>query len=71
MTATRFQLDPKPDPLDSPDTVPDQVPDTIATPQGDNEYGPDQPLPAGTEPAITRPPGSEPHPRQPIRKALE
>lgn len=58
-------------PTDPPDFVPEAQPDTIATPEGDNEYGPDQPLPAGTEPIATRPRGNEPHPRQPIRKALD
>ena len=37
-------LDPVPDPFDSPDTPQDQEPDTVGTPEGDNEYGFDQPL---------------------------
>jgi hypothetical protein len=50
------------------DSVPDQRPDTIATPEGDNEYGEDQPLPTD-EPAITRPRGDEPHSKEPLRDA--
>jgi hypothetical protein len=57
-------------PTDPPDFVPDNEPDTIATPEGDNEYAPDQPLPAGAEPIPERPRGDEPHWKQPIRKAL-
>lgn len=57
-------------PAEAPDTVPDVRPDTIATPEGDNEYTPTEPLPgpAGT-PAPTRPRGNEPHPKEPIRPA--
>ena len=32
------------DPLDSPDSPETNEPDTVATPEGDNEYAPDQPL---------------------------
>lgn len=56
-------------PTEVPDSVPDQRSDAIATPEGDNEYMPDQPLTAGTEPVPTRPRGNEPHPEQPIRPA--
>jgi hypothetical protein len=38
------RLDPKPDPRDSPDSPADREPDTVATPEGDNEYPPDEPL---------------------------
>jgi len=62
---------PPTDPSDPPDYVPEDEPDTIATPEGDNEYAPGQPLPPGTEPAIERPRGNEPHWKQPIREALE
>jgi hypothetical protein len=51
-------------------SVADELPDTIATPEGDNEYAPGQPLPAGTEPPVTRPRGDEPHSQQPERPAL-
>ncbi len=47
-----------------------EQPDTIATPEGDNEYAPDQPL-APDPPAITRPRGDEPHPSLPLRDALD
>jgi hypothetical protein len=60
-----------PIPTDPPDFVPDDEPDTIATPEGDNEYGPDQPLPPGAEPVPERPRGDEPHWTQPLRKALD
>ena len=32
------------DPRDSPDSSQPQAPSTVATPEGDNEYAPDQPL---------------------------
>ena len=45
-------------------------PDTIATPEGDNEFLPDQPLvPLNTD--IERPRGDEPHSSLPFRNALE
>jgi hypothetical protein len=62
---------PSTDPPDYVREIPDYLPDTIATPEGDNEYGPDQPLPPGSEPAIERPRGNEPHWKQPLRKALD
>jgi hypothetical protein len=71
MKLGKSRLDPRPDPLDSPDFVPDHAPDTIATPEGDNEYLPDEPLPPRAEPTPTRPRGDEPHPSQPIRPALD
>ncbi|HVG26920.1 MAG TPA: hypothetical protein VM865_04890 [Acidobacteriaceae bacterium] len=58
-------------PTDTPDVVPENAPDTVATPEGDNEYGFDQPLAPGTEPTPERPRGNEPHPQQPIRDALD
>jgi hypothetical protein len=58
-------------PTDPPDFVPEDASDAIATPEGDNEYGPDQPLPPGTEPTPERPRGNEPHYTLPLRKALE
>jgi hypothetical protein len=57
-------------PTDPLDFVPDNEPDTLATPEGDNEYTPDEPLSADA-PTPERPRGNEPHYRQPIRKALE
>lgn len=56
-------------PTEVRDSVPSNRPDAVATPEGDNEYLPDQPLPAGTEPVPQRPRGNEPHPEQPIRPA--
>jgi hypothetical protein len=37
-------LDPKRDPRDSDDSPQDNAPSTVATPEGDNEFAPDQPL---------------------------
>ena len=38
-------LTPNPlDPRDTPDSSQTNEPDTVATPEGDNEYSPDQPL---------------------------
>ena len=48
----------------------DPRPDTIATPEGDNEFAPDQPLvPLNTD--IVRPRGDEPHSSLPFRNALD
>ena len=55
-------------PTEAPNVVPDDGPDTIATPEGDNEYMPEQPLDPNA-PDITRPRGNEAHPEQPIRPA--
>ena len=42
--------------------------DVIATPEGDSEFAPDQPItPHPAAPDIPR--GNEPHPSQPIRPA--
>lgn len=58
-------------PAEVKDTVPEDAPDTVATPEGDNEYAPDQPLPGGSVmPAPERPRGNEPHPGAEIRPAL-
>ena len=46
--------DTKNDPTETSDTVPENAPDTIGTPEGDNEYPPDEPL-TGTQPDIARP----------------
>lgn len=53
-----------------PEVVPENAPDTIATPEGDNEDLPGQPLTPGGAP-IERPRGNEPHPEQPIRPAQQ
>ena len=43
-------LTPNPqDPRDSPDSSQTGEPETVATPEGDNEYAPDQPLKPATE----------------------
>lgn len=57
-------------PAEVNDSVPDPRPDTIGTPEGDNEYLPDEPLPgAANIPTPDIPRGNEPHPSQPIRPA--
>lgn len=38
------KLDPAPNVRDSPDTPEDHEPDTVGTPEGDNEFAPDEPL---------------------------
>ncbi len=48
-------------PTDPPDFVPEREPDVLATPEGDNEFAPDQPLDRGAVPPIERPRGNEPH----------
>ena len=57
-------------PTDPPDFVPDELPDTLATPEGDAENLPDQPLNPATSP-LERPRGNEPHYNLPLRKALD
>ena len=58
-------------PTEVDDSVPENAPDTVATPEGDNEYGFDQPLPGGAAmPTPERPRGNEPHPDPEIRPAL-
>lgn len=56
-------------PTDPPDFVPDREPDTLATPEGDNEELPTQPLNQRSFPTPERPRGNEPHYDQPLRKA--
>ena len=60
---------------DSPDSPEnnkpeDNEPNAIATPEGDLELPPDQPL-SPNEPTPTRPRGDEPHSIEPLRKALD
>lgn len=55
-------------PTQSPDFVPENEPDTIATPEGDNEDLPGEPLTSDV-PVVERPRGNEPHPEQPLRPA--
>ena len=57
------------DPLESPGWPEDNEPNTLATPEGDNEELPDEPL-SSNEPAAERPRGDEPHSKQPFRDAL-
>ncbi len=52
------------------DSAKDDQPDTIATPEGDNEGLPGQPL-APSDVDIKRPRGDEPHSSQPFRDALK
>lgn len=58
-------------PTDPPDFVPENEPDTLATPEGDNEHRPEQPLKGPSTPTPERPRGNEPHYDQPLRKAEE
>lgn len=44
--------------------------DRLATPEGDNEDLPSEPL-SGTEPVPLRPRGDEPHSSEPLRPALD
>jgi hypothetical protein len=43
-TQLTSNLDPAPDPRDSPNDPQDHQHGTVATPEGDNEFAPDQPL---------------------------
>ncbi len=52
---------------DSPETDPG---DTLATPEGDNEFRPGQPLPP-IEPTPLRPRGDQPHSDEPLYPALD
>ena len=58
-------------PVEVQDTVPENASDIAATPEGDNEFAPDQPLPGPS--AMPTPPqrprGNEPHPDAEIRPA--
>lgn len=58
-------------PTDPPNVVPDHESDILATPEGDAEALPDQPLQLGAVPPIERPRGNEPHYTLPLRKALD
>ena len=59
-------------PTDPPDFVPDDEPDVpLATPEGDGDDPPDQPLDPSTIPPLERPRGNEPHYNLPLRKALD
>lgn len=57
-------------PTEPPDSPDDNEPDTIATPEGDNEYLPGEPLPA-VEPIPDRPRGDDPHSIEPLYPALD
>ena len=57
-------------PNDGQTTVPENAPETVATPEGDNEYAPDQPLPGASAPLPERPRGNEPHTTLPLADAL-
>jgi hypothetical protein len=57
-------------PTEPPDSPDDQEPDTLSTPEGDDEYPPDEPLPPN-EPIPERPRGDEPHTIEPLRPALD
>ena len=54
-------------PTDSPA---DSTPDTVATPEGDNEYAPGQPL-SPSAPIPERPRGNEPHNHEPLYPAVD
>ena len=58
-------------PAEVPDSVPELRSDLNATPEGDNEFAPDQPLPGpgGMPTPPQRPRGNEPHPDAEIRPA--
>jgi len=56
-------------PTESFDSAEDNEPDTLATPEGDNEGLPDEPL-SPDEPVVERPRGDEPHSVEPLRDAL-
>jgi hypothetical protein len=58
-------------PTDQPDFVPDEVSDVLATPEGDAELLPDQPLNPASVTTPERPRGNEPHYTLPLRKALD
>ena len=58
-------------PTDPPDSVPDELPDGLATPEGDGDYLPDEPLSPSEVQPLERPRGNEPHYKLPLRKALD
>ena len=57
-------------PTDPPDVVPDNESDVLATPEGDAELLPDQPLNPASVTTPERPRGNEPHYSQPDRKSV-
>jgi hypothetical protein len=57
-------------PTQPPDSPEDNEPDTLATPEGDNEYLPSQPL-STSAPVPERPRGDEPHSDEPLYPAEE
>jgi hypothetical protein len=57
-------------PTEPPDSPEDHQPDTIATPEGDNESAPGQPL-SPTPPIPERPRGDDPHSSEPLYPALD
>ena len=57
-------------PTQPPDSPEDNEPDTIATPEGDNEGAPDQPL-WPDPPVPERPRGDQPHTQEPLYPALD
>lgn len=57
-------------PTEPPDSPEDNEPDTLATPEGDNEYLPSEPL-SPAAPTPERPRGDEPHSKEPLYPALE
>ena len=52
------------------DLADENEPDTLATPEGDNEYTPDEPLTPDAA-APERPRGDEPHSSEPLYPALD
>lgn len=59
-------------PTDPSDFVRDDESDVpLATPEGDGDEPPDQPLDPSTIPPLERPRGNEPHYDLPLRKALD
>lgn len=51
-----------------PDSPQDQEPDTVGTPEGDNEFAPDQPLKPLPDGVEQDPRGAEPDPYKQDRK---
>ena len=48
--------------VEAPDTVPEDLPDVVGTPEGDNEFAPDQPLGRVPADAEEKPRGGAPEP---------
>jgi hypothetical protein len=57
-------------PTQPPDSPDDNQPDTLATPEGDNEYTPGEPL-TPSAPVPERPRGDQPHTVEPLYPALD